>query len=52
VDLLSGLARQMGTVYRKPVQGPMIAKHLGDNVVEQLRPVLLPKLSGEEPGAN
>jgi predicted ATPase len=51
-ELLSGLARQMGTVYRKPVQGPMIAKRLGDSVVEQLRPVLLPRLKGEGPGAN
>ena len=48
--LLSGLARRMGTVYRKPVQAPMIAKHLRDSVVEQLRPTVLARLEGKGPG--
>jgi len=45
--LLTGLARQMGTTYRKPVQAPMIAAHLVDSVVEQLRPIVMPRLDRE-----
>lgn len=43
-SLLAGLARQMGTTYRKPVQAPMIAAHLVNSVVEQLRPIVMPRL--------
>jgi hypothetical protein len=43
-DLLAGLARQMGTTYRKPVQAPMIAAHLHDHIIEQLRSVVMPRL--------
>jgi energy-coupling factor transporter ATP-binding protein EcfA2 len=43
-QLLAGLARHMGTTYRKPVQAPMIAAHLADSVIDQIRPVVVPRL--------
>ncbi|HET9897684.1 MAG TPA: ATP-binding protein [Streptosporangiaceae bacterium] len=43
-DLLNGLARKMGTSYRKPVMTPKIAEHLCTAVAEQLRPSLLARL--------
>jgi hypothetical protein len=43
-ELLAGLARQMGIAYRKPAQAPMIAAHLQDHVIEQLRSILIPRL--------
>jgi hypothetical protein len=43
-DLLKGLARKMGSSYRKPVQAPGIAARLRPEVIEQLRPVLLTRL--------
>jgi AAA domain, putative AbiEii toxin, Type IV TA system len=48
--LLSGLARSMSTNYRKTVQSPMIAAHLHDSAIEQLRPILLPRLEREDAG--
>jgi len=48
--LLAGLARKMGTIYRKPIQAPMIAAHLEDRIIEQLRPTVMPKLDPEEDG--
>jgi putative AbiEii toxin of type IV toxin-antitoxin system/OLD-like protein len=47
-ELLAGLARQMGTTYRKPVQTPMIAAHLEDRIIEQLRPIVIPRLDPQE----
>jgi hypothetical protein len=47
-QLLTGLARQMGTTYRKPVHAPLIAEHLDQRFVDQLRPVVMPRL---EPSA-
>jgi hypothetical protein len=39
---------ETGTIYRKPVQAPMIATHLEDRIIEQLRPIVMPKLDPEE----
>lgn len=46
--LLAGLARQMGATYRKPVQAPLIAAHLKDGIVEQLRPIVMSRLESQE----
>lgn len=43
-ELLAGLARQMGTTYWKPVQAPMIAAHLQNRIIEQIRPIVMPRL--------
>jgi hypothetical protein len=47
-ELLTGLARRMGTTYRKPVVAPLIAERLSAHAIEQLRPVLMPRLDPEE----
>ncbi len=43
-QLLAGVARKMGATYRKVIHAPLIAEHLGSGFVEQLRPVLIPRL--------
>ncbi len=50
-SLLTGLARGLSVAYRKPVRASMIAAHLEDRVVEQLRPILMPRLQPERTGA-
>ncbi|HVB43079.1 MAG TPA: AAA family ATPase [Streptosporangiaceae bacterium] len=47
-ELLTGLARQMGTTYRKPVHAPLIAACLSDPIIEQLRPIVMPRLDPQE----
>lgn len=48
---LSGLARRMGMTYRKPVIAPLIAERLSDRIIEQFRPVLMPRLDLQEASA-
>jgi hypothetical protein len=40
LHLLTGLARQMGVTYSKAVHTPVIAQHLRQAVVDQLKPVV------------
>lgn len=47
-ELLSGLARRMGMTYRRPVIAPLIAERLSDRIIEQFRPVLMPRLDLQE----
>lgn len=47
-ELLTGLARKMGTSYRKPIQAPLIAAHLKESIIEQIRPIVMPRLDPQE----